>query len=85
VTEPTLLAQLAEDGKLVDAEGEPVTSATPKKTKAVRIEGASLRAARIPAQFLIGAEPTPADAQPGGAQPGAKTPYDPDAGEEDES
>jgi hypothetical protein len=85
VTEPTLLAQLAEDGKLVDAAGKPVTSATPKKTKAVRIEGASLRAARIPAQFLIGAEPTPADARPGGAQPGAKTPYDPDCGEEEES
>ena len=85
VTEPTLLAQLAEDGKLVDAEGKPVTSATPKKTKAVRIEGASLRAARIPAGFLIGAEPTPADAQSGGAQPAPEAPYDPDCGEEEES
>jgi hypothetical protein len=56
VTEQTLLAQLAEDGKLVDAQGKKVTSATPKKTKAVRIEGASLRAARIPAEFLISAE-----------------------------
>jgi hypothetical protein len=85
VTEQTLLAMLAEDGKLVDAQGKKVTSATPKKTKAVRIEGASLRAVRIPAEFLISAEPTPPNAQTGGAQPGAQTPYDPDAGEEDEN
>jgi hypothetical protein len=85
VTEQTLLAQLVEDGKLVDADGKKITPATPKKTKAVRIEGASLRAVRIPAEFLISEKPTPEDAQPGGAQPGAETPYDPDAGEEDES
>ncbi len=82
VTEPTLLAQLAEDGQLVDAEGEPVTSATPEKTKAMRIGGSSLRAARIPARFLIAAEPTPEDAQAGVAQPSTKAPFDPDAGEE---
>jgi hypothetical protein len=85
VTELTLLAQLAEEGKLVDAQGKQVTSATRKKTKAVRIEGSALRAVRIPAEFLISAEPTPVDAQTGGAQPGSKTPYDPDCGEEDES
>jgi hypothetical protein len=85
LTEQNLAAQLAEDGKLVDADGKKVTSATPKKTMAMRIGGASLRAARIPAEFLISAEQTTADAKPGGAQPGSKTPYNPDCGEEDES
>jgi hypothetical protein len=85
VAEQTLLAQLAEDGKLVDAKGNKITSATSKKTKAVRIEGAALRAARIPAQFLISAETTAADAKPTGAQPAAKTPCNPDCGEEEDS
>jgi hypothetical protein len=79
VTEPTLLAQLVEDGQLVDAEGKPVTSATPAKTEAMRIGGSSLRAARIPALVLFGPEPSPEDAQPGGPE----APYDPDVGEED--